>query len=539
MALPLYQPTGYLPADIPRLDRADVKESALQIQGLTSSLDRLSQFAFKKAGEQAEREGLQYGAENQPSIDQVLAAQQEGKSPQELFAQPGTIFGDAARKVQAGQLRNELEVKGRNKLSELSAAVDSGSFNLADVQKEISALTNGYAKSIASVSPEESLRFRASMGTAGNAVYNKAADKSAKIYQEGVKFNADEMVSQVPIILMDTFAAEQDPVLLAERVKVEASRVYDIAKQTGDPAFVKEKMDDFKRQTMVAIVDYSVSTDFAKTPAEGLRKIMIGDFGKLDAVMKTVDRNKLVKMYMDRNGKIATTWKRTNELNAAVNMDKVNDIKDRMYSGNLSGSAAYSQIKALGVTLPDDERKSMLNGDNAGGGQELYGQLESLADRQVVGENYFDDLAKNKVISWKQANTLKKQVRNDNPEMARARQLIDFTLGINDPMSMGLGNSKQTAAETKAELMRKQQDARANGEPFNPYDVANELVKGEKVQITIKANESNQKRIERKFADNKLTYNKDKVYTRDDLIKIGIRSSDIDSILKIQKGIAQ
>jgi dihydrodipicolinate reductase len=72
--LPLYQPTGLLPADIPRLDRADVKESQAQLTTITSALDRVSDFAFKKANEQAEREGLQYGAENQPSADQVLAA---------------------------------------------------------------------------------------------------------------------------------------------------------------------------------------------------------------------------------------------------------------------------------------------------------------------------------------------------------------------------------------------------------------------------------------------------------------------------------
>jgi len=58
MPLPIYQPTGYLPADIPRFDRADVKETALQLQTIEGSLDKLSNFAFKKANEQAEREGL-------------------------------------------------------------------------------------------------------------------------------------------------------------------------------------------------------------------------------------------------------------------------------------------------------------------------------------------------------------------------------------------------------------------------------------------------------------------------------------------------
>lgn len=537
MPLPIYQPTGYLPADIPRLDRADVKERTLQLQTIEGSLDKLSQFAFKKVGEQAEREGLQYGAENQPSAEQILTAQKEGKSIQELFAQPGTIFGDAARKVQAAQLRNELEVKGRNKLSELSAAVDSGAFNLADVQKEITALTNGYGKTIASISPEESLRFRASMGTAGNAVYNKAADRAAKIYQEGVKFNADEMVSQVPTILMDTIAAENDPVLLGERFKVEASRVYDIAKQTGDPQFVKEKMDDFSRAKMGAIIDYSVTPAFAKTPAEGMRKIMAGDFGKLDVVMQTVDRNKLIKMYMDRNGQIASAWKNTNELNAAVNADKMNLAEDAFYAGKINGTQLLGTARSLGITLPDEQRKSLISGEGAGANQELFGKLQSLADNQQVGESYFNDLASNKVISWKQANELKKTVRNDNPEMTRANQFIANSLGVLDYSVQGKDAEKKAIANLRTQLQTKQQEARVNGEAFNPFQVASELLKGEEAQQIIKTQDSKQKRIEKKFTDNNLTYDKNRTYTKEDLEKIGIRKSDIDTILRIQKGI--
>ena len=537
MPLPMYQPTGYLPADIPRFDRADVKETALQLQTIEGSLDKLSQFAFKKVGEQAEREGLQWGAENQPTAEQVLAAQKEGKSPQELFAQPGTIFGDAARKVQAAQLRNELEVKGRNKLSELSAAVDSGAFNLADVQKEITALTNGYGKALAGVSPEESLRFRASMGTAGNAVYNKAADRAAKIYQEGVKFNAEEMLSQIPVILMDSIAAENDPVLLGERFKVEASRVYDIAKQTGDAQFVKEKMDDFNRAKMGAIIDYSVTPDFAKTPAEGMRKIMAGDFGKLDRVMQTVDRNKLIKMYMDRNGQIASAWKNTNELNAAVNADKMNAAEDMFYAGKLSGTQLLGTARSLGITLPDEQRKSLISGEGAGANQELFGKLQSLADNQQVGESYFNDLATNKVISWKQANELKKTVRNDNPEMTRANQFIANSLGVLDYSVQGKDAEKKAIANLRTQLQTKQQEARANGEAFNPFQVASELLKGEEAQQIIKTQDSKQKRIEKKFTENNLTYDKNRTYTKEDLEKIGIRKSDIDTILRIQKGI--
>jgi len=534
--LPLYQPTGFLPADIPRLDRADVRESSAQLTSITSALDRVSDFAFKKANEQAEREGLQYGAENQPSAEQVMAAMESGKSPQELFAQPGTTFGNAARKVQAAQLRNELEVKIRNEFSRLSGMVDSGSFNLKDVQSEIKAITDGYGRAISSISPEEGLRFRASAGSAGAPVYAKAADRAYKIYGEGVKANADDLISQTPTILADLMMVEKDPVLLAERVLVERQRVLDIAKQTNDPQFFNEKRLDFDRALMGAIVDYTASPEFAKTPVEGLRKMQAGDFGQLDRVMTRVNKDKLIKMYVDRNGEVATAWKRTSELNAAVNADEMNATKDRFYAGRISGKQVLDQARALGITLPDEERKALITGEGPGANAMMYGQFESLADRQMVGESYFDNLASSKVITWKQANDLKKVVRNDNPEMTRGRQFIDFTLGINDPMSPGIGNAKKVAAEAKAELMNMQQQARATGEPFNPYDAATIIVKGEKVQQEVQSQSDKKTRLKNRFEKNKLEYDPNKVYTLDDLIKARVNKSEAEAIIRIQNG---
>lgn len=536
MALPLYQPTGYLPADIPRLDRADVKESQAQLSTITSALDRVSQFAFKKAEEQAEREGLQYGAENQPSAEQVMAAVQGGKSPQELFAEPGTTFGNAARKVQATQLRNELEVKARNEFSRLSGMVEAGSFNLKDVQTQIKAITDGYGRAISSISPEEGLKFRASAGSAGAPVYAKAADRAYKIYGESVKANADDLISQTPTIIADLIRVEKDPVLLGERILIERQRVFDIAAQTNDPQFFAEKRADFDRALMGAIVDYTLTPDFAKSPVDGLRKMQAGDFGQLDRVMTRVNKDKLMKMYVDRTGEIATAYKRTSELNESVNADKMNAVQDQFYAGKISGQQVLNQAKALGITLPDEQRKALITGEGPGANKMMYGEFVSLADRQLVGESYFNDLANNKVINWEQANELKKIVRNDNPEMTRGRQLIDFALGLNDPMSPGIGDAKKVAATAKIELMSRQQQARAAGEPFNPYEAASIIVKSEEVQKEIKSQSDKKTRLTNKFEEKNLKYDAGRIYTKEDLKRLGFNDSGADTVLRIQKG---
>lgn len=523
--LPRYQPTGYLPADVPRLDFANIKESVAMTQGISAALDRLSSFAFKEATEKAQREGMQYGAENMPSAEQVMTAMQEGKSPAELFAQPGTVFGDAARKIQAGQLRSELEVLGRQELAKLSATVETGTFDLKEVQTTIKSLTAGYAKAISAVDAEEGLKFRSSMATAGNAVYVKATENFAKIVTQGKIALADDALAATSSIIADTLKSENDPKILANRIKVERNRIFEVAMQTGDPAFVKSTREDFNKKVLNAIVDYTLSPTFADTPSQAIKLIESGDFGKLSELMKTVDRDKLKKAYIERAGEEATMWDRASKLNASRNVDELNAIEDNLYAGKISGAEAYRQSKALGITLPDEKRKAWLNGDLAGANPQNYGNFESLADRGKLGEADIDGLAKAGQISWKQANTLKKIARGNEKDMGAARQFIDNTLGINDPLSPGLEDSKAKSSRAKATLAQMKQDALNAGLPFNAMEAAQILVKEKEISDTVLAKETARKSLENISKENGIEYKEN--WTDEDLRRAGVKNEDV------------
>ena len=523
--LPRYQPTGYLPADVPRLDFANLKESVAMTQGINSALDRLAGFAFKEAEEKARREGLQYGAENMPSAEQVMRAMEEGKSPSELFAKPGTVFGDAARKVQAGQLRSELEVLGRQELAKLSATVETGTFDLKEVQTTIKSLTAGYARAISSVDAEEGLRFRSSMATAGNTVYEQATKNFSKIVSEGKITLANDSLAATSTIIASTLKTENDPTMLANRIKVERSRVFDIASQTGRPEFVQSTMAEFNKKVLNAIVDYTLSPTFADSPSQAIKLIESGSFGKLSEVMKTVDRDKLKKAYIERAGEEATMWDRASKLNASRNVDELNTIEDNLYAGKISGSEAYRQSKALGITLPDEKRKAWLNGDLAGANPQNYGNFESLADRGKLGETDIDGLAKNGQISWKQANTLKKIARGNEKDMGAARQFIDNTLGINDPLSPGLEDSKAKSSRAKATLAQQKQDALNAGLPFNAMEAAQTLVKQKEISDSVTAKTTARTELERISKESNLEYKEN--WTDADLKRAGVDNEDV------------
>jgi hypothetical protein len=534
--LPRYQQTGLLPGDTTRLDFANVKESISMSKGIQSSLDRMSTFAFKEAAEKAQREGAQYGAENQPGVEQVMLAIEEGKSPGELFVKPGTYFGDAARKVQATQLRTELEVRGRQDLARLSATLDAGPVDMKEVTTQIKGLTDGFSKALASIDPEESLRFRASMATAGNAVYTKATEKAAKIYQEGLQILAGDSLAATSTILSDTLTSESDPLALQERFNVERSRVYEVAKQTGDPAFVKSTMDAFDKKRLNAIVDYVTKSDFAPTPMAGLRRLESKDFGKLSNVMQSVDMDKLRKQYVERAGETATLWKRSSELKAAENIDLVNNTKDDIWSGKISGQEGYNRIKSLGVTLPDEERKAFLHGDFAGANPQVYGEFESMADKGNLGEEVINTYAKAGVISWKQANGLKKIARGNEQDMSRARQFVQNSLGVPDITMPGFGQEKARVAEINTQLAKEKQEALNAGLPFNSMDRAMELISDKKTTLITEGKKASRESLKKKTDELKIEYRED--YTDETLKRLGVKSEDDRRrILRITKEI--
>ena len=536
--LPRYQQTGLLPGDIQRLDLANVKESINLTKGITNSLDRMSEFAFKEAAQRAQREGEQYGAENAPTLEQIQIAKAQGKTINDLMPKPGTYFGDAARKVQAAQLRLELETRGREEVAKISGLLDTNQIDIKEAQLRITSMTNGFSRELAQMDPQQSLAFRASIASSASDTYRKSHEKTTQIYQEGLKSNADNLVASTATLMKDSISLEENPIVLNEKLGIERQRVYDIASATNDPKFVAEKMAEFETKRLNAIVDYVSSSSFAKTPMEGIRRIQNKDFGNLTEVMKTVDMDKLQKRYIERAGETATMWKRSSDLKAAENIDLVNNIKDDIYAGKISGQVGYNRIKALGVTLPDEERKAFLNGDLAGATAQVYGEFESMADKGNLGEAVIDTYAKSGVISWKQANSLKKIARGNEQDMSRARQFVQSSLGVPDMALPGYGTEKKRVNDIGAQLAKEKQEALNQGLPFNAMDRAIELVNDKTTQLITEGKKASRARLEKKLEEAGIAYRED--YTEETLKAAGIKSQDVrKSILRTQREVTQ
>jgi hypothetical protein len=532
--LPRYQQTGLLPGDIPRLDMANIKESINLTRTISSNLDRLSDFAFKDAAEKAQKEGALYGAENAPTLEQIQIAKAQGKTVNDLMPKAGTFFGDAARKVQASQLRLELETRGREEVAKISGLLDTNQIDIKEAQLRITSMTNGFSRTLAQMDPQQSLAFRASIASSASDTYRKSHEKTTRIYQEGLKSNAERMIADTSTLLSDSLRYEADPKMLADKFDIQYKRVFDVAFATNDPQFVADQMKAFEAKRLNSIVDYIVSPEFAANPVDGFRKITSKDYGKLSEVMKTVDVDRLKKQYIERSADIEKSFKAASTLNASINIDKVADIKDEVYSGKISGTVGAGRIKALGVTLPESERQSMLNGDLAGATPQMYGRYESIVENGRLGEEDLDKMG-GKELSWKQVNELKRKARNNEPEMSAANRYIDASLGVPDPFTPGFGTERKRSAEAKAMLLTAREDARSQGLPFNPMSVARDNVKKIQETADFKQSQENIDLFKNRLAENNIKYDEFKIYTDEDLKKAGVTSSNRTRILNAQK----
>jgi hypothetical protein len=103
-------------------------------------------------------------------------------------------------------------------------------------------------------------------------------------------------------------------------------------------------------------------------------------------------------------------------------------------------------------------------------------------------------------------------------------------------MAPGFGQEKQTVARLNTELQTRQATARANGEPFNAYQVAQELVAGKESQLVIEGQKARQTRISKKFETYNIVYDSSRTYTAEDLKRMGIKDVDANTIIRIQNG---
>jgi hypothetical protein len=159
---------------------------------LAQVLDRMSASAFQMAGTLRQQEGLQFAAQN-PLTTEQLAAAKGGADIGVGSTGSMNFFDQAVAKARSLELSGHFEMEGRNELVKLLSGVENGSITSDQVSTKIKTMSDGFSKSLSSIDPEASIKFRATMATHGNTVLNAAykAELERSKNQRIAKFDAD------------------------------------------------------------------------------------------------------------------------------------------------------------------------------------------------------------------------------------------------------------------------------------------------------------------------------------------------------------
>ncbi len=285
----------------PQVDYVGLRQAAASNQQMAQTLDRLSAQLFRTAGEEAQRAGVQFVADN-PVTDEQLQAAINGDTTPLTERQGGTIFDQAVRKARALELSGRFEAEARKQLTGMLSAIEAGDpkASTEGIQTAINTMMDGMSKSLAQVDPEASLKFRASIATTGNTVLQKAAEqqlkreKAARLIRFDTNFDNVTRLIQAEIsqgFWLDPTTGQKRSI--EDRLQMYRSAISTEATLLGDATMAKTYSDRFDtavKQAKIDVVTRELVADPAAmaNPEATIKNLLAGNVGKLSDVVKTM-----------------------------------------------------------------------------------------------------------------------------------------------------------------------------------------------------------------------------------------------------------
>ena len=334
---PRYQRQNIMLADTQPLQFADVKESIGRSQSLQRSLDKISEFAFASAAERAKKAGAEYAVTNKPTLQQYADAIQNNIDPETLFSEDYTYFGQAAREVQAVGFRAELETEARSEMSKIKAVIKSGlPIDRNEIQASLDGLTNGYGSTLARVSPDQALKFKAAISAQGYDVLQEVDIELAKRYVTDNVIKLEEDIKSFKADLPDMiknnnpidFAIKTQPynnaiktrtIMLPNEYRIKYANAYQDAVDSAVADSIVTHLTDKKTFTN----DYEVINNLN----QGIAGDMTDYFGMLDSEKKA----KVIDQTRARLNNLDSARKDAIALQTEEDKKILNDLENKFY----------------------------------------------------------------------------------------------------------------------------------------------------------------------------------------------------------------
>jgi hypothetical protein len=128
-------------------------------------------------------------------------------------------------------LSSELQLETQKAFSNIAAAIDAGApVDLNNLQTVMKDRIDGYSNTVMALDPEQSIRFRSAVTSAGNALYVKAAERAVKVQQAEYDARLEEgVVAARPLI--EAIIAKSGTIDPSTGKEIDVNKLLEIQKQ--------------------------------------------------------------------------------------------------------------------------------------------------------------------------------------------------------------------------------------------------------------------------------------------------------------------
>jgi len=503
-SLPRYEDAGVRYGQVSFQNTAGAQAAAQADNVLADNISRLTSFAFSQAEAQAKVEGLEYGAANAPTVDQLKRAQETGQA----VALPGdtsSVFGRSANAAALDQMQRNVEIDARQKMSELFVTAKTQQMPALEFQKNLQDLIDGYGSSMSKVSPMTAGSLRASLSTVASSHYVSYADwmlqKETARQKIGVESGIDTVIESIPSLVKtgDTTTKDADgndqTVTLDQRLAGERTKILRWSLSVNDPSLAESSLKKFteavKKAKVNSIVEWT--NDWDGVPS----------IEKYNAVMFNNVEDPRVKQMWDslsEEDKASARKEMQTRMGAQLELDsKINAANERTrheqqannrvdfvkawQSGDTNGQrTALNNMQRLYDAEGYEKYSTVVGTRNVMTEQGLMLTLENELTRGTLNNERVMQLVKERRLSDTDARALLPKIETAaTRDMTEALTVVKNALGYPDRPIINASAADRRAMQQVAEInnamIAAKRVADLEGKQFNAYDFAQRQIK--------------------------------------------------------------
>jgi len=165
------------------------REQGRTLSLLSSELNKMSNFFFKRAEAEAQIQGEKFGAENTPTVQDYQKSIAKGENPLDQFDRK-TVFGSSAFNQVAKTLGNSLIVSASNQMNQKRLDVEQNPINIDEFRNDLNAIILETSKLAYDISPGIGEQVTSDLSIKANGHFYKYGVQLNKITTRGLQSGA-------------------------------------------------------------------------------------------------------------------------------------------------------------------------------------------------------------------------------------------------------------------------------------------------------------------------------------------------------------